>query len=154
MPPLTAGMAALLYLIWVLMSWPLPTASFAPASGESAMPAVLTGTDLAADYLEIADWHLFGQGQRDVQASATVLAATPLPLKLLGTFWLAGAPESSYAIIQAGDGLQQNYRIGAVLPEDATLQSIEKTRVVLKHLQRLEILAFDPNPISLTAPNH
>lgn len=153
-PPLTAGILAVLYLLWVLMSWPPPEAFTEPVIAEPAVPAASPEADSPPDYLEIADWHLFGQPEAAAaQDSTAALASTPLPLKLLGTFLLAGAPENSYAIIQAGDGVQQKYRVGQALPEDAVLQGVEKTRVVLKHMQRLEALEFDPNPVSLVAPN-
>ncbi len=121
---------------------------------EKTLPVAGANADSVPDYLEIADWHLFGLNQTAGEETvAATLVETPLQLKLLGTFLVSDRPENRYAIIQSADGLQQKYREGEALPEDAVLQHVEKTRVVLKHLQRLESLAFEPNPVSFSAPN-
>ncbi|MCK9606112.1 MAG: hypothetical protein M0R33_06625 [Methylomonas sp.] len=154
LPPLTAGIFSALYLIWVIIAWPLPDDASGAAIAELAVPIAATNADSTPDYLAVADWHLFGEDETVApETTAIRLVATPLQLKLLGVFFLSGQSDNSYAIIQSADGMQQKYREGEALPEDAILQRIEKTRVVLKHLQRLESLAFDPNPISLAAPN-
>lgn len=151
LPPLAAGIASALYLVWALISWPRPADSLGAAAEDAAVPAAANAA--AADYLEIADWHLFGREETGVEEAAAAVVATPLQLKLLGTFLLSGPSANRYAIIQTADGMQQKYREGDTLPEDAVLQRIEKTRVVLKHRQRLESLEFEPNPLSLSAPN-
>lgn len=154
LPPLTAAIFSAAYLIWAILSWPLPAESLPSRSNEQTLSVAEPDADAAPDYLEIADWHLFGLNQSPEQETVTThLLATPLQLKLLGTFWMSDRPENRYAIIQSADGLQQKYREGDALPEDAVLQHVEKTRVVLKHLQRLESLAFEPNPVSFSAPN-
>lgn len=154
LPPLTAAVLSALYLTWAILSWPLPAESLTPAGNEQTLPVAAPNADSVPDYLEIADWHLFGLDETaDEETVATALVETPLQLKLLGTFLVSGRPENRYAIIQSADGLQQKYREGEALPEDAVLQHVEKTRVVLKHLQRLESLAFESNPVSFSAPN-
>lgn len=152
LPPLTAAVLSTLYLSWTILSWPLPAESLRPVTDEQAPPLAASNAVAAPDFLEIADWHLFGQYETSEPETAATLVETPLQLKLLGTFLLSGRSDGRYAIIQSADGLQQKYRVGEALPDEAVLQRVEKTRVVLKHLQRLESLAFAPNPVSLATP--
>lgn len=149
LPPLTAAVLSASYLIRTLLGWPSPSESLSPVTDEQSAAAD-AGT--VPDYLEIADWHLFGHDDTVERETADVLVETPLQLKLLGTFLLSGRTDGRYAIIQSADGTQQKYREGESLPEDAVLQRVEKSRVVLKHSQRLESLAFAPNPVTLAAP--
>ncbi|MCQ8103839.1 hypothetical protein NP590_06965 [Methylomonas sp. SURF-2] len=149
-PPLAAAVASALYLIWVLFSWPGP-AEFTEMPAEELPPA--PAAEPVADYLDIADWHLLGREETGVEEEAAEVAATTLRLKLLGTFLLSGPSANRYAIIQNADGMQQKYREGDTLPEEAVLRRIEKTRVLLERRQRNESLQFDPNPLSLSAPN-
>lgn len=149
--PLLATCISTLYLVWAISDWPqLLEAIPDVVQAETTENAVPTQ---ARDYLQIADWRLMGATETTDEMHEAVLAPTPLQLKLIGTFYLPKQPKKNYAVIQSSDGLQQKYRVGETLPEGAVLQAVEKTRVVLKHNQRLAYLQFEANPLALTTSN-
>lgn len=114
-------------------------------SQSSMSEAPETAIDIPApDFLQIADWHLFGQAPNNDQTDPTV-SQTQLQLKLLGVFLLSRTSEYAYAIIQTEDGQQKKYRPGEDLPGGATLKTIERSRVVLLHDNRQEFLALQTN---------
>lgn len=92
----------------------------------------------APDYLQISEWHLFGQLQTAVEQAT--ITETRLQLKLLGTFVSSTTPMS--AVIQAEDGTQKKYKIGDALPGGAVLEDIAASRVLLSHNGRRESLAL------------
>ncbi|PPD33547.1 MAG: hypothetical protein CTY19_07285 [Methylomonas sp.] len=153
--PQSVSLFALLYLAWVLFSWPQLPGIHSPVDSALGVQSASTVESVVlADYLQIAEWQLMGQDSRDSQdsLSTAALTATPLQLKLLGTFFLSQQPHNNYAVIQSAEGMQKKYRLGESLQEGASLHAVEKNRVVLKHNQQLEYLAFDPNNLAVLAP--
>lgn len=104
------------------------------------MPELSEGVnDVASvDFLQMADWHLFGRASDNDQIGT--VSQTQLQLKLLGVFLVSKTPESAYAIIQAEDGVQKKFRQGEALPGGAMLKTIEISKVVLLHDNRQELL--------------
>ena len=153
--PLAASMVALSYLGWVMATWPQTMAIDPQPHNPLAVDTANAGqTTALANYLQIADWQLLGEGaaMAEINPAETSVPATPLQLKLLGTFYLSQQPQNSYAVIQSAEGSQKTYRLGEPLQEGVSLQAVEKNRIVLLHNQHQEYLAFDPNTLALLTP--
>lgn len=110
-------------------------------------PSVAQSEVLAAepvetpDYARIAEWHLFGQA-RSAMTEDTVIRATPLQLKLLGTFVASSSMAAASAVIQSEDGSQKKYKLGDTLPGDAVLEDIQTSQVLLSRNGHRESLAL------------
>lgn len=143
---------AVLYLGWAVsqgVRFQMPPPSLLqsePAYVSQSQPSP------ARDYLQIADWRLMGEATVITESAEAAVVATPLQLKLLGTFFLSQQPQNNYAVIQSSDGKQQKYRVRETLPEGAVLHAVEQNRIVLKHNQQLEYLQFEANPLALSMP--
>ncbi len=94
----------------------------------------------------ILDRQLFGAGaasdstaSQPSQAPVTNLALT------LQAIFSAPNGNSSNAIIAGPDGNAKNYRVGAVLADNATVERIDADQVILKRDGKLETLRF-PQP--------
>lgn len=157
MLPQSVSMLAILYLVWVLVNWPQLPGIHSPVDANAGLQSVNLDQSMASpDYLQMAEWQLMGEESMDIQVGqpADALTETPLQLKLLGTFFLSQQPQNSYAIIQSATGEQKKYRLGEPLQEGASLHAVEKSRVVLKHHQQLEYLAFNPNNLAVLTPQN
>ncbi|QPK64736.1 hypothetical protein IVG45_07240 [Methylomonas sp. LL1] len=150
--PFHAGLLASVYLSYTLFSLTLAVQpdDKAGEDGASRPEPRATAMAPAPDYLQISDWHLFGQPAAVEEADQTV-SASQLQLKLLGVFLLSKSPETASAIIQTEDGAQKKYSPGDELPGGATLQTVEQTRVVLLYNSRRESLALEKNNAVLLA---
>lgn len=109
---------------------------------ETATPEAIA-IQPARDLRQLAEWHLFGEvaNEEGLDENAP-LVETKLQLALSGVFVLTRQSENAYAIIHAEGGQQKKYRPGDELPGGATLQAIEKTRVILLHKNRQEYLGL------------
>jgi general secretion pathway protein C len=115
-----------------------PSASSADQQG---MPAPATGP--SADYLTIANWHLFGQEEmaKPVQLPPVKAPETQLNLQLVGTF--ASAEDTqALALITASDGSARAYKIGELVPGGARVKQILTDRVALLRNGNLEMLSL------------
>lgn len=138
------------YLSYVLFFLTLAVASDVERP-EPFVPPLESAIDVPTlDFLQIGDWHLFGQALTNDSAE-TAVTETQLQLTLLGVFLLSHAPEAAGAIIQAEGGQQKKYRSGDELPGGASIQAIEKKRVVLFHNNRQEFLPLKRNSVGLPA---
>lgn len=156
-PPVNVGMPTLAtiiagaYCLLALLSLPLPVSDdhdamdLKPADG-SSVPA-----DSGADYAEMAAWHLLAASGEPTNAMDQELNATQLQLTLLGTWLLSEREQDRYAVIQTADGSQRRYRVGDEIVDGARLQAVEARRVIIRRGEVDEYLAFQPNPLSLSA---
>lgn len=126
-------------LVWVLFPADpshLPTA--VPVATDSAEPT--TTPDFGA---QIASYHLFGEADPNPAAKPTEskpLQATPLALKLLGVYAVAGS--RGQAVIEES-GKQQVYGIGQPIGNaGVVLEEIKSDHVVLRRDGNLETLAL------------
>jgi len=149
-PHILATCLAIAYLSYVLFSLILAAASNVEHQPSFSAHLESTIDSPLPDFSQIGDWHLFGQALSNDNAE-TVVTETQLQLTLLGVFLLSQQPESGLAIIQTEGGQQKKYRSGDELPGGASLQTIEKNRVVLLHNNRQEFLPLKRNSVGLPA---
>ncbi len=90
---------------------------------------------------------LFGNWENPSRSIAGTLASTPtetkLPLHLIGVF-VSDVQQHSGAIIASGQGVGKRYEVGAKIPGNATLESVEVDSVMIRRGVRIERLSF-PN---------
>jgi general secretion pathway protein C len=139
------------------LSWNflLSPAAFIAATGESidrkqpsasspdrhGMPA--STLERSADYLTIANWHLFGQLEtaKPVQSPPVKAPETKLNLQLVGTF-ASEDDVQALALITESNGSARAYKVGELVPGGARLEQILTDRIVLSRNGHLEILSL------------
>lgn len=147
LPTLIAG----LYLLYAVVCLAGEPASVSYAGQPLAVATVENTQPQPADnYLQISEWHLFGQAEA-ATVSTSAIMATQLQLKLLGTFVSSAATTAISAVIQSDDGSQKKYRIGDTLPGGAVLEEIFANRVLFTHNGRRESLALQRLDASLAS---
>lgn len=116
-------------------------------AGESQRSVGLTDYDTGI----ILDRQLFGAGAASSPAAnqPSQTPVTNLALTLQAIF-SASNGKSGNAIIAGPDGSAKNYRVGAVLADNATVERIDADQVILKRDGKLETLRF-PQPGSRNA---
>jgi len=140
----------LLLVIWVAymlaeLTWSLvPVPALQKSDQIEFKPARSLETVAAANYGQIAKWHLFGQTKTVVQTPERPIQApeTRLNLKLMGVL-SSDEKVNAKAIIADPKGVQKSYGIGAQLPGDAELIEIHPDRVILLRNKRHETLRLE-----------
>ena len=115
--------------------------------GNAQRSAELTDYDAGV----ILDRQLFGAGAAS-NPGASQPSQTPVTSLALTLQAIFSAPNgsNSNAIIAGPDGNAKNYRVGAVLADNATVERIDADQVILKRDGKLETLRF-PQPGSRSA---
>lgn len=113
-----------------------------PEAGAAQRGAALTDYDASI----ILQRQLFGAGATSgpVASKPSQTPVTNLALTLQAIFSAPNA-DNSNAIIAGPDGNAKNYRVGAVLADNATVERIDANQVVIKRDGKLETLRF-PRP--------
>ncbi|MGI9284651.1 MAG: type II secretion system protein N [Pseudomonadales bacterium] len=116
--------------------------SEAPLEGDAQRGAEITDYDASA----ILQRQLFGSGAASspVANQTSQTPVTNLALTLQAIFSAPNA-DNSNAIIAGPDGSAKNYRVGAALADNATVERIDANQVVIKRDGKLETLRF-PRP--------
>ena len=118
----------------------------------AAAPASQSATQATTDVARIAAWQLFGKAQAP-RPPAAPPPTTPLNLRLVGVFAAAADSRWALALIAEGEQVERAYRIGALLPGEASLQRIAPDHVVLLRHGREEILPLPQlNKMQRSAP--
>jgi type II secretory pathway component PulC len=144
--PLLAVILALCYLLVAALPLLNHLTRIAPPNTSTlAISAVSTSSDItpskALDFMQMTDWHLFGQADSETQSSSSdEPLATELELTLQGVFFLAQHQKMAHAIIASADQIQKTYKINDVLPGGAILQAIENNRIILLRENKQEYL--------------
>lgn len=138
---LTAAALAALLCLWaaVHLLWILLDQSSPVSTSNIADRAI---TDTAAP-MEIAQWHLFGNGQQ-VRLQEQILASrreTELKLVLHGTLARTEA-EAGYALIADEHGIERSYEVGDTLPDGAKLSAVYADHVVIDNHGSSETLSL------------
>ncbi|HET6632046.1 MAG TPA: type II secretion system protein N [Rhodanobacteraceae bacterium] len=132
----------------VRLAWVALTEPAAPAAAPVAAAAAPRATAL-----DVAHWHLFGDGNRE-QLQKQVLQAqreTELQLTLHGTFAHADA-RSGYALIADAHGVASGYRVGDTLPGGVKLAAVYADHVVLDNHGRMENLRLPRESLKIAPP--
>jgi len=129
---------SLAQLTWqVLPSQPAEPLAMPRTSNQSS-----AGRNRSANITRIAQWHLFGEIQKDLPKMLEQVTEAPdtrLNLKLRGLLASSNSV-SARAIIADGKGVEEAYKVGQKLPGDAVLREIYADRVILEYRGRLEAL--------------
>lgn len=137
---LAVGVAALLclwaavHLLWAVLD------RAAPATTSSVAERAISD---AAQPMNVAQWHLFGNGQ-ELRVQAEILAArreTELKLVLHGTVARAEA-EAGYAMIADEHGIERSYKVGDALPDGAKLSAVYADHVIIDNHGSRETLSL------------
>lgn len=138
---LTATALAALLCLWaaVHLLWTLLDRS-SPVSTPNMADRVITD---AAAPMEIAQWHLFGNGQqvRLKEAIRTARRETELKLVLHGTVARTEA-DSGYAMIADEHGVERSYKVGDALPDGAKLSAVYADHVLIDNHGSSETLSL------------
>lgn len=97
----------------------------------------------AAPSLDVAHWHLFGNGNH-TRLQEQILQArreTELKLTLHGTF-AESDPHDGYALIADEHGVEAGYHVGETLPDGVKLNAVYADHVVLDNHGRAENLSL------------
>lgn len=136
-----------------------PSTTSTPIPGINPSPGK-SGAGTSIEYGQIAQWHLFGKTPGNLPApkkKAVIAPKTRLKLELLGVFSDMKTGDG-WAIISEKGGNHKIYRIGAELPGNAILQSVESNRVTLERNGRYESLPLkkpsSPGAANSTAGNN
>lgn len=124
---------AAVQLLWSLLDAPEPGA---PVQSSRVSVAAETPVD-------IAGWHLFGNGQ-SMRLRERVLAerrATELKLALRGTV-ARDDPETGLALIANAEGVERNYRVGDEVLDNVELLAVYPDHVLLDNAGSRESLAL------------
>jgi general secretion pathway protein C len=93
-----------------------------------------------------AQMNLFGRESAPVaelpRQAVEEVQKTTLRLRLVGVFTAEEGPGSGAIVEEIGKSAEY-YRVGAVLPGNATLESVHPDRIMLRRAGRLEVLSFD-----------
>lgn len=92
--------------------------------------------------VEIANWHLFGRAAVSNPLNLAALPETPLNLELRGIVSGLESDQEGHAIIVDGSGRQWVYKVGDVVPGDATVKAITPEQVVLERNGQNEALSL------------
>lgn len=132
-------------LVWLVVEGPtLSVPSVAPPAAQD--PA---GASPAREYPPAAasSWKLFGDAAARPQTGTAGAPETDLSLQLLGVFSTPDVRLAGAVIAERGkDG--ELFRAGSSVPGGATLEKVEKDRVLLRRRGQLETLRFDTTPTS------
>ncbi len=131
-----------LVLLWQIIQLRQATGDQEPLDASAQRGAAITDYDSSA----ILQRQLFGTATATSPAASQPSQApvTNLALTLQAIFSAPNADHSN-AIIAGPDGNAKNYRVGAVLADNATIERIDADQVVLKRDGKLEALRF-PRP--------
>lgn len=145
--------AGLFYQIWGLT---LPSSEPSPAVQSRRTTASRVAYQPYSSYRAIVRRDLFKTRKtpvapsKDTGVNLDEIGQTSLKLKLWGT--VTGDPETSYAVIENTQNRQQNlYRVGDSV-QNATLKMILRSKVVLTHNGRDEMLAMEKIQPSQSTP--
>lgn len=120
-------------LLWSLLTnVNVNTGSATPVASQPATPS-----------LDVAHWHLFGNGDH-TRLQEQILQArreTELKLTLHGTF-AEHDPHNGYALIADEHGVEAGYRVGETLPDGVKLNAVYADHVVLDNHGRAENLSL------------
>jgi general secretion pathway protein C len=144
---LTACAGAGVVCLWLLvrLAWLLvPQADDVAASTPSAAPATTTASP------SVAKWHLFGNPQNVMLATAAHAPATTLKLVLRGTLALP-EPQEGMAVIEDEHGAERSYKVGEDVADGAKLAEVYADHVVLSHEGATETLNL-PQPEAHAPP--
>lgn len=125
-------------LTWTLL--PAPAVEALPSASAGGARHVASRTPAAV--VNMAQWHLFGQVQKEVPKPVQQAVDAPdthLNLKLRGVL-ASQDPVMARAIIADGKGVEEAYAVNGDLPGGAVLREIYADRVILEYRGRLEAL--------------
>lgn len=129
--------------VWLAVDGvPVAATPVAPSGATVAMPRRQLTPDMAGQ------WTLFGDAAAQPVAAGDKSAPdTNLSLQLLGTFSTGDVRLAGAVIAERGkDG--DLFRVGSSVPGGATLEKVEKDRVLLRRRGQLETLRFDEAPVA------
>lgn len=92
--------------------------------------------------VEIANWHLFGRTAVSNPLNLMALPETPLNLELRGIVSGMESDQQGHAIIVDSSGQQWVYKVGDIVPGDATVKAITPDQVVLERNGQNEALSL------------
>ena len=143
-------------LLVLALAYAIAQLLFAVFAPVPPLPAAAVGhqsaTQATTDVARIAAWQLFGKAQAP-RPPAAPPPTTPLNLRLVGVFAAAADSRWALALIAEGEQVERAYRIGALLPGEASLQRIAPDHVVLLRHGREEILPLPQlNAVQRSAP--
>jgi type II secretion system protein C len=107
-----------------------------------AMPAQIS-EEKPQDFLEISDWHLFGQADVALASPSGAVPETQLQLKLQGVLTTSEHYHNAHAIIETSKQIQKTYKINDELPGGATLKAIENDKIIILRNNRQESLSLE-----------
>ncbi len=99
---------------------------------------------------QVSQWHIFGR----YDDSNEVLPITRLQLTLQGIMLSPGNQKSSSVIIQSPTVPAKVYKVGDEIPGDATLEKIQKDRVVLQYQGTLQSLLLPRPKLTFSTERH
>ncbi len=147
-------------LLVVLLAWQLVQLAWAVLGARTATAPVATVTTgappaRAVDVAAIANAHLFGQASAPSNADPNAVAASQMPLVLVGTIANTD-PALGYAIIGENPAAAKVYGVGKTITGGTKLHSVYPDRAILDRGGKLEALLlprkFQGGGVSASAP--
>lgn len=141
--PLLAAALAGVYLVYVLF---ITLSGFMANDGSVPERPIASVSEPSIqnpplDFLEIANWHLFGQSPGSV-SETSVATQLQSQFKLLGILFLSSDPGNASGIIQTDDGQQKKFKLGDELAGGRVLHAVERDRVLLKRGEHIETIVL------------